>query len=346
MDAEDRPSAHPVIRRLRERPREFAFFQAVRLLELASPGAVALGREGPARQESVRLRTSSSLAFQAAEVTKFDAFDGSIERMTTTILGLYGANSPLPGFYSTDILEYETQHSGDDDPVRLFLDLINHRLLSLLYRAWSKYRWAFTYQIAARDDISRAVFALCGIADPALAEGLEIPAQRLLRYAGFATQAPNSARSLARVISDYFDEIPTNITQCVACWVPINPIDQTRLGSHNSELGTNFVLGESILDRSGKFRIKIGPLDELPTYQRFTPGSAHHRELGGLVKFLVNDPLEFDIQVGLTQEAVPMARLSSGTDATQLGATSWLCSEPATSDKWVLFAPPDLGLAA
>jgi len=334
-----------VIRRLREHPREFAFFQAVRLLELAHPESVGLGRAGPAQSEAVRLGSSSSLAFQAAEVTHFESGQSG-DQLTSTIMGLYGTNSPLPAYYSTDILEYETQSGGEEDPVRAFLDLINHRLLSLLYRAWSKYRWAFTFELGAGDDVSRAVLALAGIGDPALRDALEIPAQRLLRFPGFITQIPRSARGLARLISDYFDDVTADVTQCVERWVRIHEFDRSRLGATNSSLGDDLVLGASMLDRGGKFRLELGPLPDLAGFERFTPGGAHWRALGGLMRFLVNDPLDYDVRLGLGAEAVPMACLSSEADASRLGLTSWLCSEPATAPKWEVFSPPELRAAA
>ena len=335
-----------MIRRLRERPREFAFFQAVRLIEVARPGSVRLGREGPASREAVRLRPSSSLAFQAAEVTSVEPLGQAGDRLTTTIMGLYGANSPLPAFYSTDILEYETQHGGEEDPVRAFLDLFNHRLLSLLYRAWSKYRWAFTFETGAEDDVSRAVLALAGIGEPALRDSLQVPAQRLMRFVGFVTQAPRNARGLARVVSDYFDDVPADVVQCVERWVPIHALDRSRLGSRNSALGADLVLGESILDLGGKFRIELGPLSDLAGFERFTPGGAHWRALGGTMQFLVNDPLEYDLRLWLVAEAVPMLRLSTGSAAARLGSTSWLCSEPATVTQWEVFRTPELRAAA
>jgi type VI secretion system protein ImpH len=335
-----------VIRRLRERPREFTFFQAVRLLELAHPRAVRLGREGPAASEPVRLRTSSSLAFQSAEITRYEASEARGERLTTTILGLYGANSPLPAFYSTDILEYETQSGGDADPVRSFLDLFNHRLLSLLYRAWSKYRWAFTFELGVFDDISRAALALAGIGDRALREALEVPVQRLLRFTGFISQAPTSARGLAGVISDYFDDVPAAIVQCVERRVPIHPGDRSRLGANNSALGVDLVLGETIADRGGKFRIELGPLSDLAAFERFVPGGSAWQALGGLVRFLVRDPLEYDLRVGLAAETVPMLRLASAPGAARLGLTSWLCSRAPTQARWEAFRAPELRAAA
>ena len=53
-------------------------------------------------------------------------------------------------FFATlaeDLLGEEVE--AGEDPVRLFLDVLNHRLLSLLYRAWTKYRWAFTFEPVA-----------------------------------------------------------------------------------------------------------------------------------------------------------------------------------------------------
>ena len=346
MDAEDRPPDHSLAVRIRERPQEFAFFEAVRLLELAKPEAVLLGREGPAREEAVRLRPSSSLAFQAGELTKFEHVEDSVELMTVTLLGLYGANSPLPGFYSTDILEYETVNAGEPDPVRLFLDVINHRLLSLLYRAWSKYRWGFTFRSGATDDISRAVFALCGIGDRADLAGFEISPQRLLRYAGFATQKPASAQSIARAVSDFFDGVPVRIEQCVERWAEIHPDDQNRLGMRNAVLGGDFVLGESIVDRSGRFRLEIGPFQDLATYDRFTTHGRNLRDLASLVRFLLGDPIDYDVVVGLEEKVVPETRLASDSKASRLGSTSWLCTETATTDKWEQFTPPDLDVAA
>lgn len=342
MEAEGRPTDHPVVRRLREHPREFGFFQAIRLIELAHPGAVPLGRGGPASREAARLQPSSSLAFQAAEVTRYapGEGEGAQDRLATTVMGLYGVGSPIPAFYSTDILEWEMQNPGETDPVRSFLDIFNHRLLSLLYRAWSKYRWAFTFRLDAVDDVSRAVLSLAGIGDESLREALGLPAQRLLRFAGFITQIPRSAGGLAGVLSDYFDDVPADVTQCVQRWVPVAPQDQSRLGAANSRLGDDLVLGESILDRTGKFRVELGPLDDLSAFERFLPTGRHFGPLGALIQFLVTDPLEYDLRLGLRGEAVPMLRLTVEPAAPRLGWTTWLRSDPESPDKWEIFAPP------
>jgi len=328
------------MRRLQEAPQEFSFFQAVQLLERALPGSAPLGGPGPAARERVRLRPETSLAFQAAEVTEVTppSAEQTHYRLTTTVAGLYGANSPLPGFYSEEILHSEVDTS--QDPVRAFLDVINHRLLSLLYRAWLKYRWGLTFRRDARDSLSVCMLHLAGLGSPGVRDTLELPAQRLLRYAGFLTQIPRNASTLAGVVADYFDDIPVVVFPCEERWVVIDPADRTRLGEQGSVLGESFTLGERVCDRTGKFVLQLDSFDELADFADFLPLGRHHQELGALVRFLVPDPLQYDVRLGLAGQAVPTLRLGGADGAGRLGWTSWLGSEGTPADVWEIFPAP------
>jgi type VI secretion system protein ImpH len=335
---------HPVIRRLLEAPREFSFFQAVRLLELALPDATPLGGRGPASREAVRLRPSTSLSFQSAEVTAVTppAAEGQPYRLTTTVAGLYGANSPLPGFYSDEILHYETVNAPDPDPVRGFLDLVNHRLLSLLYRAWAKYRWAFSFRGGASDAISRCMFHLIGLGDPHVRDTLGVPAQRLLRYAGFITQLPHGSTALGGVLSDYFDDVPVQVDPCLPRWVDVAEADQNRLGVRNTTLAESLTVGARVRDRAGKFGLRVGPLPALAPFVEFLPIGCHSRPLGALVRFLVPDPLEYDLFLGLEGPAVPALQLTRTEEAARLGWTSWIRADATSCDRWERFRAPAL----
>ena len=61
-------------------------------------------------------------------------------------MGLYGPSSPLPNHYTEDVL----WASADEDAARSFLDLFNHRLISLVFRAWEKYRQPFRFAQSGR----------------------------------------------------------------------------------------------------------------------------------------------------------------------------------------------------
>lgn len=347
MAPPDRESDHPLIRRLEREPRQFTFFQAVHLLERAARGSVPIGHRGPSDREAVRLRPTSSLAFQATSVTRVvpREADGPDHLLTTSLIGLYGASAGLPAFYTEDILGYETTNSPDPDPVRLFLDVLNHRLLSLLYRSWEKYRWSFRYEPGAADQISREMLALLGIGSEAIERAIGVPPSRLLRYAAFITQKPKGASALAGVLWDYFDGPEVRLTECVLRWVPVPERSQNRLGSANSTLSGDLVVGESVQDEAGKFRIHLGPFSEDPRFEEFLPDTQKAADLGALVRLLVPDPLEYDVELNIRGTSVPALTLSGGDAAARLGWTSWLLSEPA-SDKSEIFPAPPLARAA
>jgi type VI secretion system protein ImpH len=156
-----------------------------------------LGRQGPAGKEAIRLRPDVSLAFPTQDVKALefmetpDAGDAAFPDYDA-FLGLYGSDSPLPTFYTEDLLWKETNQKAVLD----FLDLFHHRVLSLLYRAWEKYRYTIQFQRGGRDDVSRRMFCLIGLGSDELTERTGFPAVRLLRYAGLIIQGPHSASSL------------------------------------------------------------------------------------------------------------------------------------------------------
>lgn len=327
MAAADRSTVHPLIRTLTEEPTAFSFFRAVWLLERLEGPEAALGELGPARREAVRLRPSSSLAFPRGSIESVELREleggGPRWRVTTPVLGLYGSTSPLPSYYSEEILQLEDGEEQDDG--RLFLDVLNHRLLSLLYRAWAKYRWEFTYRPDGRDRISSYLLGWIGLATEGLAERAGIPRTRLLRYAAALSQRPRCASSLTGVLRDYF-EVPVALEQNVWRQVPIDPRDQSRLGAHNCRLGSSLMLGTSVPDRRTACRVVLGPID-FDRYEGLRIGGREYAELSALIRLLLPDSLHFEIEIRVLRRGLPAARLSRGADAPRLGWSSWLREE-------------------
>lgn len=346
MAGADRQTVHPLTRELEERPQGFSFFQAVWLLERLHPGGAPLGESGPVATEAARLRPASALAFAAADVTSLERrAEAPPHELTTAVLGLYGATSPLPGYYSEDILRGEVE--DEHDAVRLFLDVLNHRLLSLLYRAWLKYRWELSFRRDARDRTSQRLLGLLGLGTEGLQERFEIPAGRLLRYAGAISQRPRTAGALESVVGDYFGGIPVRVEACVHQWVEIAEEDRGRLGVRASTLGRDLTVGDRVPDRSGKLRLAIGPLD-FGTWERLRPGGECWDELRALVRFVLTDPLEFDVRLELADREVPRPRLTASGEAAgaKLGWSLWLAEERERTKREVLFPVPFEATAA
>lgn len=326
-----RPTDHPLIEELLAEPHHFSFFQAVNLLERANPDAVPVGGDGPAAREIVRFRPEVGLGFPAASIasaelvqsTDFWGGEESRYRLTANIFGLYGAQSPLPNHYAEDIL----QEQQDDTTVRDFLDIFHHRIYSLFYRVWQKYRYPVQFRLGMEDDFTRRFLALVGLGSPEVQQAAGLEPRRLLRYAGLLVQRPRSSAALAALVADWFGGIRTEVTACTGRWVNIRPDDRNRLGQQGCRLGEDMVMGERVYDRSGQYQLSLGPVG-LAAYLRLLPDGEDHDLLNKLTRFFVTDNLDAELEVRLLGSEVPPLQLDSDQPP-RLGWTSWLSSGPS-----------------
>jgi len=271
----------------------------------------------------VRVRPAVSLAFPAADVQSVEVEEPPVSaapryRVTTSFMGLYSSDSPLPTFYAEDFFWKE----DNQEAVRDFVDIFHHRALSLLYRTWEKYRHNSQFRHEGSDEIVRRIYSLIGLGTVPLIRITGLPSVRLLRYAGLITQKPHSAAALAGILKDYFSLSGVRVDQCVERWVPINPSQQNRLGIRNCSLGRDLSIGERVRDRGGKFRVAVGPLG-LGDFQEFFPDAPNYASMINLIRYFATDRLDFDIQIVLRAREIPPLRLSSGSPR-RLGWTSCL----------------------
>ena len=320
--------------KLLQRGHHFSFFQAVRLLELLNPEAPLLGGKGPAKDEVIRLRPAMSQVFPVSDIAEIEKIHVAAEelerfRVTARFFGLYGSVSPLPIAYTEAIYE-------EDDPgavrVREFLDIFHHRLLSLLYRGWLKYRYCVQFMPGGKDAFSRRLLPLTGVTESTRLR--TVPQISLLRYLGLLTQLPRSAAGLKQLLTDFFDLIPVRITQFVGRRVTLKPSQRNFLGRQNCRPGKDLIIGESVLDRSGKFRITLGPVN-FRTFLEFIPSGKGFKTIKDLVMLFVMDPLMFEIEVILSGDEVPEMELVPDAKSF-LGWSGWLLSGKS-SDVSVVF---------
>ncbi len=329
MVTEGGATEDPVERLLSEEGRRFSFFQIVQLLERHYRTAPRVGRNGPASTEAVRFRPSASLAFPIADVDSVEQIEDEEGhprfRVTTTFMGLYGTTSPLPAFYAEEVLWQEGENA-----VRAFMDLFHHRLLSLFYRCWSKYRYSIQFEAEGKDDFSRRMFGLLGIGTSGLIENTGLDSVCLIRYAGVLSQQIRSASALEGVLSDFFEGIRVRVEQFTGRWIVIIPRQQNSVGIRNCSLGSDCNIGERIFSRNSSFKIIVGPLN-FSAFIHFLPGRGNFRALVSLVNFFTRDRLEFDIDLIIHEQEIPRIQLVSDgqRQQMQLGWTSYLFSEPS-----------------
>jgi type VI secretion system protein ImpH len=312
--------------RLRHEPCAFEFFQAMRLLERFFPDRLPVGGFGLPSSEVVRMATHPSLAFPASEIQSLQWDTDQNPLMSVNFMGMTGLQGPLPLWYTEMALQ---QLRSGDASLRDFLDIFNHRTLSLFYRAWQKYRFGIGYERGDRDTFFVNLLALIGLGTPGLIGHQGIFDEALIFYSGLLAQHQRSQGALEQLLSDYF-EIPVEVDQFIGAWYRLAPDIQCRMDDDefpSQELGKGAVLGDETWDQQSRVRIKLGPLS-LAQYHEFLPTGSAFKQLQALTRFYSNDELDYEIQLILQREEVPGCALGPELDrAPQLGWVSWVKSE-------------------
>lgn len=302
--------------------RHYDFFQVVDLIEKQFPGCARVGYRGPCGKEPVRFVGNFSLGFPASDIEHIERFinvDGELRyRVMVNFLGLYGQSSPLPTWYTEDIVHEEL----DDHAVKDFLDLFQHRAVSLLQRCWTKYRYYREYRPDGSDPISQWLFALMGVLHPALREGTALNWQRLLAYAGIIAMRNHSAPMIRGVMTHYFPDTPIEIEQFIEQMSPIALDQQARLGAANCLLGEDLTIGESVPDCGSRIKVRMGPLG-FARFRQFLPDGDDHAAAKDLVNILLIDQLQCDYELILRKDQIPPFELNENSPC-QLGWSTWL----------------------
>jgi type VI secretion system protein ImpH len=334
-----------LIEALRLAPGRFELLQAIRLIEQAAaaenPGAASapLGFDSDPRREAVILRSALELGFPSSDIVKLERTDGRPE-LTVAVMGLAGVCGALPVQYTQLVLE---AHRAKNSAPRDFLDLFNHRALSLFLRAAAKYRQPLSYERGARSDsddqdaISAALKALVGIGLPSLQRRQEVPDETLLFYSGHLARQARPASGLASMLSEYFGKT-VRIAQFQGRWASWSVAERTRLGKANATageyafLGRTAVLGAQVWDVQSAFRVSLGPLN-YTEFLQFLPGGEQFTELKALTRIYVGPTFSFDVQLTLRGVEVPALRLAGRTEpGSRLGRNSWLPIQQARGD--------------
>jgi type VI secretion system protein ImpH len=324
---EGRWQDHPLNQRLLKEPHRFSFYRIVYLLQRLFPGVAPVGMQGPPEREVVRFRADLSMNFSPSDITTLTQIDANGEEtpprfeLTTTFMGLYGPASPLPTHFTEELLHDETEGSSR----RPFLDLFHHRMMSLLYRVWEKYRHGIRFQEGGSDPISRLFLLLAGLEPAPGGRPPRIPPIRLLAYAGLWTQRTRPASALRGILADYFPGIEVEIEQFAGRWLDIPPSEQNRLGGARSRLGEDLSLGDRIFDRGASFRVRLDHLG-IEDFLSFLPPGDKTAELEEIVDRFNSDSLDYEIKLWLRKEEIP--RLQLGSRAARLGWTTWAGTPP------------------
>jgi type VI secretion system protein ImpH len=313
----------------------FDFFQAVRLLEIihnngpTPPGErlVSPGQSADPTREIVHFRSAVKLDFPTSDIAQVKRRKDIPLReqpkapaeMTVNFMGLAGGLGALD-IPSTELVLERASHN--DKALKDFLDIFNHRLVSLLYRIRKHHRVGLGAATPGDDQFARYLYSLIGIGTPRLQNRMHIRDRALLYYAGILAQQPRSMAGLKLILTDYF-QVEVETTQFVGKWCDLEESQWTRIGESgaNQRLGRDtVVVGTRVWDQHARFEVQLGPLG-LEDFESFLPTEWRFGVLCDLVRFYVKDEFEFNIKLILKAEEIPSVELSSQP---ALSWTSWL----------------------
>jgi type VI secretion system protein ImpH len=309
----------------------FDFFQAVRLLEIihtmSGDRLVSPGQGADPSKEIVHFRSSVKLDFPASDIAQVKRTRDIPRReqpkapaeMTVNFLGLAGGLGALD-IPITELVLERTAHN--DKALKDFLDIFNHRLVSLLYRIRKHHRVGLGSATPGEDNVARYLYSLIGMGTPRLHGRMHVRDRALLYYAGILAQQPRSMAGLKRILTDYF-QVDVETTQFVGKWCDLEEDQWTTIGESgtNQRLGRDtVVLGTRVWDQHARFEIQLGPLG-LEDFESFLPTEWRFGVLCDLVRFYVKDEFDFNIRLILKADEIPAVELSSEP---ALSWTSWL----------------------
>ncbi len=326
-----------LVERLERNGGDQSFFQAVRLV--LNHTRTTIGRDHSPTKDPLKFRAHASVAYPAGEIgavipghsvdrpssTKLNSKKPIIE---ATFFGLYGPDSALPLHYTQLIID---RIRNKDHALREFLDLFNHRLISLFYRAWEKHHFPIAFETASRahqpDLMTDALLSIVGFGNQAVQNRLRIPENTWLHFAGIKALRGARGDALEKMLASHF-RIPVKVIPFQGEWLRIPKDQQSALGtpklgqSLGNQLGVEAVAGSQFWAIEHRFRVQLGPLS-LKTFQTFTPTSKNLLPLAQLVRTYVGPTFDFDVQAVLVRTEVPGTSLSS-VGGTRLGWDSWL----------------------
>ena len=317
---------------LTDDPTRFTLFGALRLLEQAYASQPRFGEARKAVDDSVRLAQPPILHFAHSDVANYsvDANSGRpvLEQHS---FGMFGPNGALP-LHLTEYAQARLKHAHDPTFAD-FVNLFQHRLIALFYRAWANTDPATNFDRPESDRFATYLGALIGLA-PAAARHRDAVSDlaKLARSGRYASHA-RSADGLRAILSDYF-ELPVELRQFVGSWLDIPADSWSRLGGIRDyvTLGQGATLGATSWQCQHRFEIALGPLN-MRQFRDFLPGADGLTELRALVRLFTNGEWAFQVRLLLRDVEVPGTRLGQ---AGELGWTSWVGGRHVIADDVVL----------
>ncbi len=319
-------------RRLVDSPGNHHIFMALRIIEAQFDDRPRMGESRRPHEDRMRLGQEPRMAFPPTTISAVKASGAAPGKLTNRFFGFFGPHGPLPIHMTEYARERQINHR--DASFVGFADMLTHRMMSLLYRAWVTGEPAVDFDRGAETGFSRHVAALAGYHGAGQRNRDAMPDLAKRHFTGLLSTNVKNAEGLVAILSGFLDA-PVRMQEFVGSWLELEPDDRWQLGSGGG-LGQTTSIGMRVWTRNAKFRLIVGPVSS-DAYERLLPGQPTMEKLAAIVRNYVGDALDFDVNLVLKARDVKPTVLGQGT---RLGHTSWLGKRRSTADADDLFLEP------
>ena len=289
----------------------FSFFQASRLLR-----HIGLSQAQPAGE--VKVRPNVSLGFPDRDIQEITERAEGGYQVTVNFLGLYGVSSPIPTFYSEELLD-EQQHGLT--ATRDFLDIVSQTIYPLFFRAWLKSKSHFRIVEFGDSRLLEVFYSFVGINQPEKYKD-QPGFESLLRYAALYSQSPRSALGLQTILSASYPDANIDLIEQDVRVLNLPDDQHLYLGQQATTLGVDTHIGREFACRSSNLTIEMREVDDV-LLQQLLPGGYEHSRLKFLVQHYLVDPLNVAVDFYLKQGTAQPVILGQPS-WTGLGRDAWL----------------------
>ncbi len=315
-----------LIEKVNKEASKFGFHALIKIIERLNPQSTPLGEGHHPDEEAIKIQTKIGFDFPPSDIVDLKTDEQGKFDITTAFFNIAGIQGPLPTPYVQHIIERDRQK---DTAQHTFLDIFNHRLISLLHRIRKKYWVGVAADPPETTYLGRTLKSLLGLST------LEIKDQRLktldrslLYYTGLLWQRPRSRVGLEKVLSHFFNTT-VRVEEFQGGWVSVPEKQQSMIGKYGrfQTLGHDAILGDRFWDQQNGIKVHVGPVG-IKAYVNFLKPGKAYRELKTLIAYYCGEDQEFHLNLILKKEEIPTVQLGKGM---ALHWTSWLSRHQKTN---------------
>lgn len=291
------------------------FFWLIRLLENQNRDLPRIGYAGAPALEPVRFGQIPALSYNDRKIhsiTKSAPAGQEVLNITVTFFGLSGPNGPLP-LEITDYI-YHRSLNNTDPVIRRFLDIINHRFLTLYCRAFSM------YEVSMAFDRKNSVLLNTFLSLNHLVSRIKtaLPPSAPLSRSVIMIRESRGKNGLESLLKNHFGN-RIRVRDFIEKSHPIPREVRMKLGDPDtSVLGLNAQIGTRYRTITQDLCIEIGPLSYRESFL-YMPDSQYFREMHELIGMYLKKHLSVSLELHIDSGTIPGLRLD-GSRALGLGA--------------------------